>query len=98
MCPCFTQENFQKVVNLLDKYNANHGWGLDFIFSDLFGCNIGIMHSALMYHPSRPNTGSSYTKQEAFSEMDELLTRVYPTINPNWRQTQGEVKSFTLRM
>lgn len=98
MCPCFTQENFQKLLSLLDKYNANHGWGLDFIFSDLFKCNIGIMHQCLMYHPSRPNTGSSYTKEEAFSEMDELLNRVYPTVNPNWVQQQGIVKSFVVRL
>jgi hypothetical protein len=98
MCPCFTQANFQKLLPLLDKYNVNHGWGLDFIFSDYFGCNIGIMHQYLMYHPSRPNTGSTYTKQEAFQEMEELFTQIYPAINPNWKQEQGFVKSYVIRI
>lgn len=91
MCPVFTKENFIKLLDLLNSYDANHGWGLDFIFKDYFGCNIGIFHFAPMLHPSRPNTGSSYTKQEAFKEMDLLLKEVYPKLRPNYISGSGQI-------
>ena len=94
MCPVFRQDCFFMLMGLIDKYDVNHGWGLDFIFSDLFNSDIGIIHFAPMYHPSRPSTGSSYSKDEAFNEMNNLVNSLYPSIKKGWVAKGGEVKSF----
>jgi len=94
MCPVLRQDCLFKVIDLIDKYDVNHGWGLDFIFSDLFDSDIGIIHFAPMFHPSRPSTGSSYKKDDAFKEMDSLLNTVYPSIKEGWVSSPGHVRSF----
>ena len=96
MCPVFEKNNFTKLIELLNLYEVNHGWGLDFIFHDYFKCNLAIIHAAPVFHPSRPNTGSTYIVEEAFKEKDIFLNHVYKKINPNYSLGLGSLKTFTL--
>jgi hypothetical protein len=91
MCPFFSKENLFKVIELINQYDANHGWGLDYIFNDYLKTNIGVLHFIAMYHPSRPQTGSSYTKRDAENEMNFLLTDFYPKLTPGWNLNRNEI-------
>jgi hypothetical protein len=90
MCPFFSKNKLFEVLEFINKYDVNHGWGLDYIFKDLLNTTIGVLHFIAMYHPSRPNTGSSYTKREAEQEMNYLLGELYPKLNPNWSATHNQ--------
>lgn len=63
---------------LLDfwKYHeVKSGWGFDIILSSILKTKAGVIHEVSMYHPSKV---SYYDKSKAFSEMYEILEKVYP--------------------
>lgn len=62
-------------LELWNKYDIYSGWGFDKVLSDLTKEDCFVIHSSQMYHPKKY---SSYDKQNAFSEMNHLLSDVFP--------------------
>ena len=96
MCPVFNIKSLMKIINLLNLYEPKHGWGIDIILADYLGCELTVYHFCSMYHPSRPETGSTYSAMEARIEMQYLLSKIYSRINPNFRFTHDKVTSHKL--
>ena len=106
MCPVFHRDTLVKVMELINKYDIYTGWGLDYVLSEWLGSHVNVIHEVKMFHPPRPDTGSGYDKTNAFKEMHELLTIVFPkamqedgresTIDYN--QFQNETISMVLKV
>lgn len=86
MCPVFKREYYEKFKSLINSYPVRHGWGIDIVLSDYFASPLTVYHFGSMYHPSRPQTGSSYGKNEAMEEMKMFFHEVYPRFNPLWQR------------
>lgn len=90
MAPFIESNCLMKLKPLFESYNVNHGWGLDLIFSKLFQTNPVVFHDVSMFHPSRPDSGSSYIKTEAFEEM-ETLFNIFKKIDPTWTDDKEKI-------
>jgi hypothetical protein len=80
MCPVFNRSVLPKFMDLVNAYDVYCGWGLDYVLAEYLDADPAVIHSIKMYHPSRPQTGSTYDKSSAFKEMDTLLNDVYPRL------------------
>jgi hypothetical protein len=80
MCPVFNRSVLPKFMELVNAYDVYCGWGLDYVLSEYLDIYPAVIHSIKMYHPPRPQTGSTYDKTSAFREMDILLKEVYPRL------------------
>ena len=80
MCPVFNRINLAKVLDLIGEYPLKHAWGLDYVFSEYLQVDLNVLHQYRLFHPSRPDTGSSYNKDEAMKEMNDFLYDIYPSI------------------
>ncbi|CAB5221586.1 hypothetical protein UFOVP245_196 [uncultured Caudovirales phage] len=90
MCPCFTSKNFYKLLDFLSAYDVDWGWGLDYIFSDLFDCNLGVLHFISMFHPSRLDSGTNVNTSSAHVEWDEVMKKHYPKYKGQaWEASRG---------
>lgn len=75
-------------VELWSKYDIYTGWGFDKVLCDLTKENAAVIHKYSMYHPKKE---SSYDKTNAFSEMNKLLSDVFPKF---MKSKYGEEWSF----
>jgi len=102
MCPVFRKDALDKVMELINKYDIYTGWGLDYVLSEWLSSCVNVIHDVKMFHPSRPDTGSGYDKTNAFREMNELLTVVFPKVmQEDGRQVKIDYNQFrdeTIRM
>jgi len=80
MAPVFSSRILPKFLKLLDSYDGNYGWGLDWVLSEYLEIYPAVIHDVQMFHPARPETGSSYNKQIAFKEFYKLLEETYPAL------------------
>ena len=80
MCPVFSRTTLPKIMELINSYDIFCGWGLDYVLAEYLSVDPVVIHKVSMYHPPRPNTGSTYNKQKAFQEMNDFLNNTYPQV------------------
>lgn len=81
-------------LELWDKYDIYSGWGFDKVLYDLTKEDCYVIHTSQMYHPKKH---SSYNKQNAFSEMHNLLVDVFPKFmkekyNEDWVFKESQIE------
>ena len=75
MGPFFHSSLIPILLDFWKHHQVKSGWGFDMIFSAITKEKCGVIHDVSMYHPGKV---SYYNKGAAFSEMNEILTNVYP--------------------
>ena len=76
MAPIVHSSLIPLFLELWEMYNISTGWGFDKILSKLINDDLYVIHDAKMLHPKKQE--SSYNKTNAWSEMSELLNKVFP--------------------
>lgn len=95
MCPVFNRSVLPKFMDLVNSYDVFCGWGLDYVLSEYLNIDPVVIHSIQMYHPPRPQTGSTYNKDSAFKEMYNLLGSVFPKLmEAEGRKIQVDYSNF----
>jgi hypothetical protein len=80
MGPFFHSSLIPILLNFWNYHQVKSGWGFDMIFSAITKEKCGVIHDVSMYHPGKV---SYYDKGAAFSEMNQILTNVYPKFMKN---------------
>lgn len=82
-------------LELWDKYDIESGWGFDKVLCDLTKTDAAVIHKYQMVHPMK--NVSSYNKNGAFMEMNELLGDIFPRFmkekyNEDWSFTESQIE------
>ena len=80
MAPVFHRSVMDGVLKLLNAYEVRSGWGMDIVMAEYLKLEPKIIHALQMFHPPRPDTGSTYSKSAAAEEMHYVFDVAFPKL------------------
>jgi len=75
MCPIIHSSEINNLKEFFNYYDIKHGWGIDFIFEQIFDNPLYVLHNFKIYHPK---IGSSYNIDSAHKEFYNCVRNIGP--------------------
>jgi hypothetical protein len=75
MCAFFAYKDIEVLKDLLNYYDVQHGWGIDFVWHQLFNKPLHVIHAHPITHPNAP---SSYDLNDGGVELRNFLKEIAP--------------------
>lgn len=90
MCPFLKYNDVVKILDFINCYDINHGWGLDFAVHQLLNKPLYVIHAYSMGHPPQP---SSYNLSEGGAEFRKVISEIAPNY---FREKRKEIWVFPM--